>query len=121
MSDKGLDIPVRSEQGRAVVVDGTRKLANDVILACSPGFSTNPFARDVGLSASVFQSHAPAFRALLQTEVEAHFARLRNDDRGRLMGLRFAEGDPGVLDLEVRYVDLETDDEDVLRRSFRRS
>lgn len=112
----GLAIPVRVERGRAVLENGARQMAKLAALAMSDGESTNPFNNDVGINTPVFGVNDRSTRALLGRDIRAHFARFESADRARLVDLQLAGDVPGELTARVTYLDLETDEENVVER-----
>lgn len=106
---RGLAIPVRVHNGKAVLVDGAEQMRKIVALGMGDGENANPFNADAGLEVPLFAPDGTASRALVRRGIDRHFARWQADDRAQLDSVTFA-GNRGEVHVEVRYVDLETDE-----------
>jgi hypothetical protein len=122
MAYKGMSIPVRTVQGRAVLSEGAQKNAEVIALMMADGDSDNPWNSDVGLEAPLFRTDTRVTRGLVDQRIREHFDRLETDERAKLTDLSVepTEGVPGELDAHVDYVDIETDDELVADRKIAR-
>lgn len=110
MAYRGLAVPIRAVNGRAVTVAGEAQTRKLLQLCCSDGDSSNAFADEVGLAAPIFAVDNPATRATVKGQIESHFRRLLRDDRAKLTGVDFdsSAAASGDLRIQVSYIDLET-------------
>jgi len=124
---RGMAIPVRTNRrGGAFLIEASRYLRQVVFYGLTPNLNMNPFQAgggvEIGISERViFSNLTPVARSLARRGIGRFFARLRAEDIARLVpgaeGLSFEDAD-GELIANVRYLDLEADEENVVRTNM---
>jgi hypothetical protein len=109
---QGLSLPVRAFRGRAALSSGSEKNDQVISLCILDGDNNNPFNDDVGLTAPIFKLDSASVRAQVELRIKTHFDRLYYANRIRLLKIEFTDvNQEGDLRVNVRYIDLETDEE----------
>ena len=120
----GLRIPVGVDAGGGVALVEASEQANKIIkTALSPCYSAHAFQQDLGVGEAMIAEVATVEgKARLRSRIRRLFTAFRADDRYRLIegSVVINEGpEEGELTLELKYQDLEADEEyqfqDVLR------
>jgi hypothetical protein len=115
----GLAIPIRTLNGRLTLQSGERQTGKVILLAMGDGDNENPFNDDVGIQYPVFDLNNPSTQAVVQREIEQHFARFEADLKARLVDIQFVAEAEGELTVRIRYQDLETDEEQDVTKTVR--
>ncbi|MCB0490626.1 MAG: hypothetical protein KDC99_19290 [Cyclobacteriaceae bacterium] len=119
----GLKIPVRvgKSGGAAIETNSQAQTKKNLILALSEGGDDNPFQR-LGLSPTLlFKIKDAAFRAQALREVERKF-----DEFSETISLlpdepiTFKEDQEGIIELNVKYINLETNTVEEFTKKFSR-
>jgi hypothetical protein len=120
----GLQLPVGVDPAGAVaLIEGDEQASKIIRTALSPCYSNHAFQQDLGLGeGAIFDMATAEGKARLRSRIRRLFSVFRAEDRYRLVeGSVTIEDGPaeGDLTLELKYKDLETDEEyqfrDVLR------
>lgn len=127
---RGMVLPVRSnKRGGADLIEGSPYLAQVISAGLTPNTSRNPFQAGSGIEVGipedvVFAVSGAQTVARVRRAISRFFVRLRRDELARLIpgaeGISF-ERDQGTGDLyaNVRYLDLEADEVNVVKSNMR--
>ena len=123
---KGIALPIRvNRRGGFQLSEGDEQADKIVRLALSSLDNDNAFQQDLGLGqAFIFAPRTPAFRSLVLARLDAIFAELEARKLYSLdrTSIRFSRGDvEGEEVLEMKYVNLNTDEELTFSRTFSNS
>jgi hypothetical protein len=116
---RGFAVPVRvNRRGGALLIQGTPYTDQIVRTGLTPNLSRNPFLRgdgvDVGVSErTIFKVNSPAAVSAARRDVTRFFRRVRAAGIARLdpEGGIEARSEAEELIVNVRYIDVEADDE----------
>ena len=117
---KGLSIPLGvGPDGRAALSEGEDQLKKIISLRLSFGESENPF-QQLGIPSPIFQINDPTTQAIIKNWINRTFRILRAEGRARLVdgSIKFLRESEGEMILELKYVNLKTDDPVTLRAEF---
>jgi hypothetical protein len=125
---KGLAVPVQADgRGSLFVVEGEEYTKRIVMVMLADCASDNPFQRDLeGLGDTViFALSTPMWKRYVASKVKDGFARLETDQLAKFSRLTWNTADQGdgsgVQEVEVEYINLETDQPDTVSTTFARS
>jgi hypothetical protein len=120
---RGLKVPVGvAPHGGAALVDGDTNDAKIIKIALGSDESENAFQQDISLDVGmVFSLNDPTLRARILRRVYKIFDEFRVQKRFKLKKetMKWSENEANQeLTLEFKYVNLESDEEKLFRRSF---
>lgn len=120
----GFKIPIRANPGGGIALVSGNENNNKIIkTGLSATDNQNAFQQDLGIGQNmVFDIKDPALRGFLVTKIKKLFAMFELQKRFKLLvdTLDWIEvKDDGELRLELRYIDLESDEEKMFSRNFK--
>lgn len=105
----GLSIPLRATAGRLAIDTGEEQTRKILTLIFGEDASLNPFIAR-GITSPIFRVDSLSSRAVLRSEIEAHFKRLEGQHRAKLLSVSFDKTTvDGMMVVHVDYMDLRTD------------
>ena len=112
----GLAMPVGVDaSGGASIVSGDVQASKIIRLALSPCYNEHAFQQDIGVGEGmIFAINTPEGKARLRSRIRRLFTEFRAEDRFRLVdgSLKVEDGPgEGELTMELKYKDLEADEE----------
>lgn len=116
----GLALPVGVDPaGGAELVEADKQSNKIIRLALSPCYSSHAFQQDLGLGeGGVFDLAVPEGKARLRARIKRLFTAFHAEARYRLVAgsIKLEDGPgEGELSLELKYKDLESDEEYILQ------
>lgn len=119
----GLAIPIGPDQaGGSRVIDGDEQDLKLIKISLSDGDNTNAFQQDVPLGADmVFNIEDARSKARIIRKIVEIFRGFQREKRFELKRetIKFGSGaEPGEVELEFRFLNLESDEPKIFRRTF---
>lgn len=114
MPVRTIKLPLEVKHGKLVKIEGEEAVKQLVMYALSPSDNNNPFQQEIGIGYdAVFSSEDNI--GVIYSRIERIMTRLEVQNIAKLVdgGISVSKMDNGELSVKIKYVDLETDSEEV--------